>query len=126
MREYSATVGATDGNIIAAIITSHTPANQPSVPRPVQGPSSMPLMRSLVHHQLTAANARRRTMSPRRARTATSAGARPAVAGARSCAVAIMTSGGPGELGGGESRLCLVLDSAGADLRALRLRHRQV
>ena len=43
MREYSATVGATDGNIIAAIITTQTPRNQPSVPRPVHGPSSMPL-----------------------------------------------------------------------------------
>ena len=38
MREYSATVGETDGNIIAAIITSQTPRNQPSVPRSVPGP----------------------------------------------------------------------------------------
>ena len=45
MREYSATVGATDGNIIAAIITTHTPRNQPSVPSAVHGPSSMPRIR---------------------------------------------------------------------------------
>jgi hypothetical protein len=31
MCEYSATVGATDGNIIAAIITTQTPRNQASV-----------------------------------------------------------------------------------------------
>src|SRR3954469_13445585 len=51
MREYRATVGATDGNIIAAIITIHTPTNQPSVPRPDHGPSSMPCIRSAVHAQ---------------------------------------------------------------------------
>ena len=34
MREYSATVGATDGNIIAPIMTIQTPRNQPNVPRP--------------------------------------------------------------------------------------------
>ena len=51
IREYSATVGATDGNIIAAIITTQTPRNQPNVPRPVQGPSSMPRICPTVHHQ---------------------------------------------------------------------------
>ncbi len=51
MREYSATVGASDGNIIAAIITTHTPRNQPSVPSAVHGPSSMPRIHSLVDHQ---------------------------------------------------------------------------
>src|SRR5581483_10169547 len=51
MREYSATVGATDGNIIAAIITTQTPRNQPSVPRLVHGPLSIPRIRSAVHHQ---------------------------------------------------------------------------
>ena len=54
MREYSATVGATDGNIIAAIITTQTPRNQPNVPRPVHGPSSMPRIWSTVHHQPSA------------------------------------------------------------------------
>ena len=42
MREYKATVGATDGNIIAAIITTQTPRNQLTAPRPVQGPLSIP------------------------------------------------------------------------------------
>ena len=42
IRAYNATVGATDGNIIAAIITIHTLMNQPNVPRAVQGPLSMP------------------------------------------------------------------------------------
>src|SRR4051794_28647561 len=126
MREYSATVGATDGSIIAAIITTQTPANHPSVPRPVQGPSSIPLMRSLVHHQLIAASASSTAMRPRRARVAASAGARPAAAGARSCAAVITASGGPGELRRGQSGLALVLDAERADLRALRLRHRQV
>src|SRR6476660_6100340 len=53
MREYSATVGATDGNIIAAIITTQTPRNQPNAPREVQGPSSMPCIWPAVHHQPT-------------------------------------------------------------------------
>ena len=56
MREYSATVGASDGNIIAAIITTHTPRNQPSVPSAVHGPSSMPRIRSAVDHHPTAAS----------------------------------------------------------------------
>ena len=42
MREYRATVGATDGNIMAAIITTHTARNQLAVPSPVQGPLSIP------------------------------------------------------------------------------------
>ena len=70
MREYSATVGATDGNIIAAIITTQTPRNQPGAPRSVQGPSSMPCIWSSVHHQLTPARARSRAMSPSRTRVA--------------------------------------------------------
>src|SRR3954463_16227982 len=46
MRAYSANVGATDGNIIEAIITTHTPRNQPSAPSAVPGPSSIPAIRS--------------------------------------------------------------------------------
>ena len=38
MREYSATVGATDGNIIAAIITTQVARNQPNVPSAGPGP----------------------------------------------------------------------------------------
>ena len=77
MREYSATVGATDGNIIAAIITIQTDRNQPNVPRPVQGPSSIPCIWSAVHHQPAAASANSTTTSPRRVRTAENAGASP-------------------------------------------------
>ena len=78
MREYSATVGATDGNIIAAIITTHTPRNQPSVPR--LGP------RAAVHpahlgRPSTTSRRRRATnssaTSPSRARAAANAGASP-------------------------------------------------
>src|SRR4051812_48643816 len=126
MREYSATVGATDGSIIAAIITTHTPTNQPSVPSPVQDPSSMPLICSLVHHQLRMASTSNRPMSPRRARAVASRGARPAVAEARCGVAAIIASGGPGELGRREPRLPLVLDAECIDLRALRLSHRQI
>ena len=70
MREYSATVGATDGNIIAAIITTQTPRNQPKAPSEVHGPSSMPCIWPTVHHQPTAARAKRASTSPRRTRTA--------------------------------------------------------
>ena len=77
MRAYRETVGATDGNIIAAIITTQTPRNQPSAPSAVPGPSSIPAMRSAVDHQATAASANSRAISPRRARAAANAGARP-------------------------------------------------
>ena len=77
MRAYRETVGATDGNIIAAIITTQMPRNQPSVPSAVPGPSSIPAMRSAVDHQATAASANSRAISPRRARAAANAGARP-------------------------------------------------
>src|SRR3954451_13596972 len=74
MRAYSATVGATDGNIIAAIITTHTPRNQPSAPSAVPGPSSMPAIRSAVDHHATAASANSSATSPRRARAAADGG----------------------------------------------------
>ncbi len=38
------TIGAIDGNIIAAIITTHTPRKKPTVPGSVPGPASMPLI----------------------------------------------------------------------------------
>src|SRR3954470_15674515 len=110
MREYRATVGATDGSIIAAIITTQTPTNHPRVPRPVQDPSSMPLICSLVHHQLRVASASNRTMRPRRARVVASRGARPGVAEAGPGAATIIASCGPRELGCRERRLPLVLD----------------
>src|SRR5881396_1889732 len=77
MRAYRATVGDTDGNIIAAIITTQTPTNQPSVPRSVPGPPSIPRMRPAVDHQATAASANSNPTSAHRARAAPNAGARP-------------------------------------------------
>jgi hypothetical protein len=41
-------VGASDGSIIAAIITAQAPVNHPSVPRRVPGPASIPAIRSAV------------------------------------------------------------------------------
>src|SRR3954452_2561898 len=117
MRAYSPTVGATDGSIIAAIITAHTPRNQPSVPRPVHGPSSMSLMRCPLDHHPTAAAPHRSAMS---------VGCDRAAAMARAGAAMLIRSGGPGELGLREAGLALVLDAEGADARALRLRHREI
>jgi hypothetical protein len=77
MREYNATVGLTEGNIIAAIITTHTPRNQPAVPRPVQGPLSIPRICSAVHHQPIPARANSRVIRPILTRAAANAGARP-------------------------------------------------
>src|SRR6266550_1966831 len=114
MREYNATAGATDGNIIAAIITTQTPRNQLSVPRPVQGPLSIPRIWSSVHHQLLPAKAKSRTTRPSRARAAAKAGARP-LPGARSCAGAITCSSRPGEFGGRQTCLAFVLDPEGVD-----------
>src|SRR4051795_581614 len=88
MREYSATVGATDGSIIAAIITTQAPRNQPKPPRPVQGPASMSRIRTPVDHQATAASAKSTATSPSRERTAAHAGVSPARPGAL-CAGAI-------------------------------------
>src|SRR4051812_12285762 len=64
IRAYRATVGETEGNIIAAIITIHTPRNQPKVPRALQGPVSMPRISPAVHHQPTAASAKRAATIP--------------------------------------------------------------
>src|SRR3954466_5988565 len=114
MREYSATVGATDGNIIAAIITTQMPRNQPSVPRPVHGPSSIPCIWRTVHHQPTAARANRTATSPSRTRTAAKAGGSPAGAWTG----ALIGSRGPGELRGGQAGLPLVADAEGIDPRA--------
>ena len=51
-------MGATDGNIIAAIITTHTPRNHAAVPSEVQGPPSIPFISCAVHHHPTAASAK--------------------------------------------------------------------
>ena len=58
------TIGAIEGNIIAAIITTHTPMKNPSVPGSVPGPASMPLMRLSVSAQATAARMTSRATSP--------------------------------------------------------------
>src|SRR2546423_7777249 len=126
MWEYNGTVGETGGNIIAAIITIQMPRNQPSVPRPVQEPSSMPRIWSTDHHHPIPATTKSKATSPSRARAAANAGARPPRWGMRSCAEAIKRSGGPGELGRRESRLALVLDAEGVDAGACRLGDRQV
>src|SRR3954451_19145012 len=123
MRAYSATVGATDGNIIAAIITSHTPRNQPRAPSAVPGPSSIPAMRSAVDHHATAASANSSAISPSRARAAAKAGASPRP---RMTSPAALTSGGPGEVRRGERRLALVLDPERADAGARGARDRQL
>src|SRR3954469_597544 len=127
MREYSATVGATDGNIIAAIITTQIPRNQPSAPRPVHGPASMPRICRTVHHQPTPARRNSVRTRPSRTRTAAKAGARPRPSRRRSGAGAVIAgSGGPGELGGGQTGLALERDAEGVDVRAPVLGHRQV
>src|SRR3954453_17274357 len=123
MREYSATVGATDGNIIAAIITTHTPRNQPSAPSAVPGPSSIPAIRSAVDHHATAASANSSAIRPSRARAAANAGPRPRAAATSPTA---LTSSGPGEVRRGERRLALVLDAERADARARGARDRQL
>ena len=51
------TIGATDGSIIAAIIVTQTPTYQPSAPRSVPGPASMPRMRATVTIHVTSAAA---------------------------------------------------------------------
>src|SRR4051794_38595540 len=122
MREYRAIVGATDGNII----TSQTPRNQPSPPSPAHGPWSMPRIWRAVHHQPTPAGANSAATSPSRTRTAANAGARPPAPLGRSGAGALIGSGGPGELGGGQTGLALVLDAEGVDSRVPSLGHRQV
>src|SRR5436309_13656282 len=114
MRENSATVGETDGSIIAAIITTHTARNQPSAPRSVPGPSSIPRIRSTVDHHASAARPKSRATSPIRARAAASAGPRPD-------AEAVTWSGRPGELRGREPALPFVLDPERVDPRARRL-----
>jgi len=57
-------IGRIEGNIIAAIITTQTPRNQPSPPRSVPGPASIPFMRSPVMIQARIASATKRPMRP--------------------------------------------------------------
>src|SRR5205807_751684 len=108
-RAYKATVGAADGNIIAAIITSQTPMNQPKPPSPVHGPLSMPRISRAVHTQPAAARTNSDATRPSRARAAVSAGLRPVLA-ARSRSRTVIGSSGPGELRLRHSGLALVGD----------------
>ena len=78
MRAYNAIAGATDGSVIAAIITTQTPRNPPSVPRAVHGPASMPRICSAVHHQPRPASARSSATNSSRSRAAVNAAARSA------------------------------------------------
>src|SRR6478672_6401343 len=107
-------------------MTTQTARNQPTVPRLVHGPLSIPRIWIAVHHQPTPARANSSATSPSRARAAANAGARPAPPGTRAGAETVMGSGCPRELGRREPGLPLVLDAEGVDLRALRLRHCQV
>src|SRR3954468_22827752 len=115
MRPYSATVGDTDGNIIAAIITIQTPRNQPSEPSALHGPLSIPSISPATHHQPSAASPKSTTMRPSLARAASHARARPASPALWS-RTAITCSGGPRELGGRQARLALVADAEGVDV----------
>src|SRR6478735_2527900 len=126
IREYNATVGATDGNIIAAIMTTQTPRNQPNVTRPVQGPLSIPRICPAVHHQPTPASRKRTATRPSCARVAAKAGRSPVPAVGGAGCVPVMRSGGPREVRRREAGLPLVLDAERADPRPLRLGHRQV
>src|SRR5471032_1533144 len=110
MREYNATVGATDGNIIAAIMTTQTPMNQLKLPRPVHGPLSIPRICWTVHHQPMAARASRVATSPSRPRVAANAGRRPARAGACD-STAVIGLGDPREVRLRQSALACVLDA---------------
>src|SRR6201989_1198789 len=112
MRADRATGGATHGNIIAAIITTQTPMNQPNPPRPLHGPLSMPRISRTVHHQPTAASAKRATMRPACARMAPYAGRRP---GPPTVSVSGIDLGGPGEVRLRQARLALVGDAESVD-----------
>src|SRR5215207_2903271 len=56
-RRTTSTIGAVEGSIIAAIIVTQTPMNQPSPPRSVPGPASIPRIRSIVTIHVTSAAA---------------------------------------------------------------------
>src|ERR1700754_135433 len=122
MRAYSATVGATDGNIIAAIITTHVPRNHANDPRPVHGPASMPRIWPTVHHHPTPARTNSAATSPSCDRAAANAGAGPACGRAETAT----GSGRPGEAGLREPGPAVERDPERVDARALRLGHRQV
>ena len=58
------TIGAAEGSIIAAIIVTQMPTYQPSDPRSVPGPMSMPRIRSIVTIHVTSAAPRSSAAMP--------------------------------------------------------------
>src|SRR5512144_339474 len=74
-----------------------------------------------VHHQPTAASAKRSPTSASLARAAANAGSRPPLFGASACAAVVKVSSSPGELGR-HPRLPLVFDAERVDAGPLRLR----
>src|SRR4051812_41318264 len=101
-------------------MTTHTARNHPNEPRPVHGPSSIPLMTREVHHQPTTASATSTTTSARWARTAANAGRRPSPADEPTGRAFAIRSGCPRELRRRQPCLGLELDAEGVDARPLR------
>src|SRR4249919_2013227 len=83
----------------------------------------MPRIAAMVHHQPTAASAKRTATVPRWARVAAYAGRRLEPV---TDSTSVMTSSGPGEVRLRQAGLALVGDAEGVDPGALRLRHHQV
>src|SRR5215216_3930712 len=73
------TIGATDGNIIAPIITTQVVRKNPSAPGSVPGPASMPAIRSPVTTQPTAASVNRAAINGRELRPSGTAASRIAL-----------------------------------------------
>src|SRR5438445_11381071 len=126
MREYKAIVGATEGNIIAAIITTQTSRNQLRLPRLVQGPASMPRICLAIHHQPTTAIARSSATKPSRTLAATNVARTSTPSATRVVIATAVTSCRPGELRCRKPRLALVIDPERVDTRAACLAHLQV
>src|SRR5262245_52648083 len=89
------------------------PRNQPTVPRSVPGPLSMPRMRSTVNHHASAARANNTAISPSRARAAAKTGRSPS-------ADAVTRSGDPRELRRAKAGFSLVFDAEQTDVGRFR------
>src|SRR3954453_13334798 len=97
MFTYMFTIGATDGNIIAAIMTTHVVMKKPKVPSGDPGPASIPDMRRSETVQATAA---RMSRAPYVARAHGSTGLcrrAPCAAGSAVAAMPSLLLGRPGE-----------------------------
>jgi hypothetical protein len=64
MRAKTSTIGITDGSIIAAIIVTQIPTYQPTAPRSVPGPASIPCIRWYVTIHATRAAPMSATAAP--------------------------------------------------------------